>query len=245
MLVAGTGLAVSGARASFVWSCLIACVLAPRPTQGQAHFFLRLAPSVSLVTVEHTKEVTIGGGSSSSTSSSSVLAAAAILSSGFRSSPSAGWTVGGELEVIAPMRRRVEGTIHPTPHGNPHDVWPGRWEFSDRFGVGGNLLVGRSLGDGGARAYVLVGVRRSRSEFATGGTNPETGIAGEDRTRLLHWPAVAGIGTTLMARWPVDVRLRYFRSTVDWVISQPDLGLDYGYVVSGFSLSVGTRVTQP
>ena len=39
----------------------------------------------------------------------------------------------------------------------------------------------------------------------------------------------------------MDVRLRYFRSAVDWVISQPDLGLDYDYVVSGFALSVGVR----
>ena len=230
---------MNGSRAWLAWVCLIACVLAPGPAEGQAPFFLRLAPGVSRVTVEHTKKVTIGGGSSTSTSSSNGLGAAAILSGGFLASPSARWVFGGELEVIVPAGSRIEGTIHPTPNGNPHDVWPGRWEFGDRLGVGGSLLVGRSLGSGGILAYLLLGARRSRSEFATGGTNPETGIAGEDRTRLGHWPVVAGIGTTLTGRWPVDLRLRYFRSVVEWIITQPELGLDYEYVVSGLSFSVG------
>ena len=53
---------------------------------GEAHaqsvFFVRLAPEVGRITVEHTKEVTIQGGSSSSTSSSSGLALAGNLSVG-------------------------------------------------------------------------------------------------------------------------------------------------------------------
>ena len=220
-------------------ACLIASVLAPHPIRGQAGLFIRLAPEVGVVAVEHTKTVTIGGGSSTSTSSSSGFGMAVNLTGGFRSSAPVGWMFGGELEVILPSPRLIKGTIDPTNTGNPHDVWPGRWEFSDRFGMGGGLLAGRSVDDGDGRVYLLLGVRRSWGEFATGGTNPETGVAGEDRERLGHWPVTAGIGATLARRWPVDVRLRYFRSVVDWVISQPGLGLDYDYVVSGFSLSVG------
>lgn len=217
----------------------VACAPGPRPAQAQTGFFIRLAPEVSSVTVEHTKTVTIGGGSSTSTSSANGFGAAVVLTGGLRSSPSAEWVFGGELEAVLPSPRLIEGTIDPTNSGNPHDVWPGRWEFSDKFALGGTVLAGRSVGDGGSRVYLLLGLRRSRGEFATGGTNPETGIAGEDRERLGHWPASGGIGMTLDRRWPVDLRLRYFRSVVDWVISQPDLGLDYRYVVSGLSLSVG------
>lgn len=220
-------------------AALVASASGPRPAQAQAGFFIRLAPEVSAVTVEHTKTVTIRGGSSTSTSSSSGFGTAVILTGGFRSSPSAGWVFGGELEAVLPSPRLIEGTIDPTTSGNPHDVWPGRWEFSDKFAVGGTFLAGRSVDGGDGRVYLLLGVRRSSGEFATGGTNPETGVAGEDRERLGHWPLSAGIGMTMARRWPVDVRLRYFRSAVDWVISQPDLGLDYDYVVSGFALSVG------
>lgn len=217
---------------------LAACVPGARPAQAQSGFFVRLAPEVSLLAVEHTKTVTIGGGSSSSTSSSGGYGAAAVLTGGFRTAPPGGWVFGAELEAVLPSPHLIKGTIDPTNTGNPHDVWPGRWEFSDRFGMGAGLLAGRSLG-GGGRIYLLVGLRRSWGEFATGGTNPDTGIAGEDRARLAHWPATVGVGITLAGRWPVDVRLRCFRSVVDWVISQPGLGLDYDYGMSGLAFSAG------
>lgn len=230
---------MNGRHVSLACAWLIACILAPVPIQGQSGFFVRLAPELSVVAVEHTKTVTIGGGSSSSTSSSSGIGAAIIATGGFRSSASEGWMFGGELEAVLPSPRLIDGTIDPTNTGNTHDVWPGRWEFTDRFGMGGSLLAGRSVDGGDGRVYLLLGVRRSWGEFATGGTNPETGEAGEDRERLGHWPVTAGIGATLARRWPLDVRLRYSRSVVNWVISQPGLGLDYDYVVSRFSLSVG------
>ena len=230
---------MKGLRGPFVLACLVACVPGASPAQAQTGLFVRLAPEVSVVAVEHTKTVTIGDGSSTSISSSSGFGTAVILTGGFGSAPSARWMFGSELEVVVPSPRLIEGTIDPTNSGNPHDVWAGRWEFSDKFGMGGSLLAGRSVGDGDGRVYLLLGMRRSWGEFATGGTNPETGVAGEDRARLGHWPVSAGIGATLDRKWPVDIRLRYFRSVVDWVISQPDLGLDYDYAVSGFSLSVG------
>ena len=226
-------------RLTALAALIAAALLLPSPTAAQSGFFLRLAPEASRVTVEHTKKVTIGGGSSTSTSAHSGATLAARMSLGFRSQRPGNWWFGGETEVVVSAQRLIEGTIHPTPNGNPHDVWPGRWEVSDRFALGANLQLGRGIGDGGAQAFLLAGTRRMSSEFATGGTNPETGVAGEDRERLAHWPVVLGVGATLPARWPADVRLQYFRSITGWVISAPDVRLDYDYVISGFGLSVG------
>ena len=83
---------MNGSRAWLACVCPIACMLAPGPTEGQSPFFLRLAPDVSRVTVEHTKEVTIGDGASSRTSSSNGLGAAAILSGG-ASAAAATWRI--------------------------------------------------------------------------------------------------------------------------------------------------------
>ena len=81
------------------------------------------------------------------------------------------------------------------------------------------------------------------TEFASGGTNPETGTAGEDRERLARWPWTIGVGTTLRLNWPVDFRVRYSRSLTDWIIVQEGLRLDYRYAVSPvFSFSLGVRV---
>lgn len=122
----------------------------------------------------------------------------------------------------------------PLPH-----VWPGRWEFSDRYSLGANLRLGRGLAGGGAQAYVLLGARRMSSEFVTGWTSPDTGESNKDRSRLGHWPVIAGVGVTVYRRLPVDLRLRYLRSSTGWVVTAPDIRLDYDYSVSGLSLSVG------
>ena len=108
---------------------------------------LRLAPEVGRITVEHTKKVTIQGGSSSSTSSSSGLALAGNLSAGLRRKLPGNWFVGGEIEGVVSSRRKLKGTISPTPNGNVHDVWPGQWDFSDLSGVGSNIIFGRRLRD--------------------------------------------------------------------------------------------------
>ena len=209
---------------------------------AQTSFFLRLAPEVGQATVEHTKKVTIQGGSSSSTSSSSGLALAGILSGGLRLKLPGNWHVGGEIEGVVSGRRKLKGTILPTPNGNVHDVWPGRWDFSDLSGVGGNVLLGRRLGDGRSRVYVFSGIRRMWTEFASGGTNPATGVAGEDRERLGRGPWTIGAGTTLRLKWPVDFRVRYFRSLTDWAIVEETVRLDYRYTASGVFISVGVHI---
>ena len=73
------------------------------------------------------------GGSSSSTSSSSGLALAGNLSVGLLLEFPGSWLVGGEIESAVSSRRKLEGTISPTPNGNVHDVWPGQWDFSDLY----------------------------------------------------------------------------------------------------------------
>lgn len=227
-----------------LWIGLSWCCLFPAGSlQAQSSYFIGAAPEVSRITVEHTKVVTIGGGSSSSTSAASGLQLAASVFGGLRSDVADGRiALRGEIEVIIPSRSLIEGTIQPTNSGNPHDVWPGRWDFQDRFGLGAAVRAGLRVGDTGHRTYALLGTRAMWSEFATGGTNPETGVPGEDRARFRRWPAIVGAGVALNTGWPLDFRATYSRSLTNWVISQPDLLLDYDYVVSSvtFSARVGT-----
>ena len=208
--------------------------------QAQSDFFLRLAPEMGRVTVEHTKKVTIQGGSSSSTSSSSGLALAGNLSAGLRRKLPGNWLVGGEVEGVVSSRHKLKGTIFPTPNGNVHDVWPGQWDFSDLSGAGGNIIFGREFSR--SQVYVLGGRRRMWTEFASGATNPATGSASEDRERLGRWPWTIGAGATLRLKWPVDFRVRYFHSLTDWIIVGEGFRLDYRYTASGVFISVGVHV---
>ena len=219
-------------------SCAV--LLPASPSRAQVSYSFGLGPETKWLTVEHTKTVTIGGGSSTSTSAASGPGLAArVFGAGHLDLSGGLLRLSGGIEVIVPARRVVEGTISPTNSGNPHDVWPGRWDFSDGIGLGANFRVGRSVGYGNSLVYGIVGARRLRSEFATGGTNPETGIAGEDRTRLARWPLSVGAGLALGGPWPADLRIIYTRSTTDWLVTQPGLRLDYRYVTSGVSFSVG------
>ena len=209
---------------------------------AQTRFYMRVAPEMRGIEVEHTKKVTIQGGSSSSTSSSSGLSLLGSVAAGLNLSLARNWILGGEVEGVVSSRGKIEGTIAPTSSGNIHDVWPGRWDYSDLAGAGGNIILGRGVAAGLAEIYVLGGVRRNWTEFATGGTNPETGVAGEDRERLGRWSWGIGAGTTLRLRWPLDFRVRYFRSVTDWTIDAPDLRLDYRYRTNGVLVSAGVRL---
>jgi len=213
-------------------------------TRGQSPFYLRVAPEIGTITVEHTKKVTIGRGSSSSTSSSSGLELAGSVAAGLRLGLPGNWLVGSEFEGIVSSQRKLEGTIYPTRSGSVHDVWSGRWDYSDLAGAGGNIILGRRVAASLADVYVLGGIRRTWTEFATGGTNPETGVAGEDRERLARWPWAIGAGTTLRLKWPMDFRVRYFRSLTDWTIVAENLRLDYRYTTNGVLISVGIHVFE-
>lgn len=221
------------------------CLLAGGPLHAQYTLAVGIAPEVSLYAVEHVKQVTIGGGSSTSASDASGLRLAGNVFAELRAAQAGGSReMSFELGVILPAGHLIEGTIAPTHSGQPHDVWPGRWEFRDRFGLGATLRAGWRVGGGGTRIHAALGTRAMWSEFATGGTNPETGIAGEDRSRLRRWPATVGAGVTLNSRWPLDLAVSYTRSSTSWVISLPDLGLDYDYVVSGLTFTVRVRIQR-
>ena len=209
---------------------------------AQSAFFLRLAPEAGWITVEHTKKVTIQGGSSSSTSSSSGLALASNLSAGLRLKLRDNWFLGVEVEGVVSGRRKLKGTIAPTPNGNIHDVWPGQWDFSELAGAGGNIIFGRGLGDGRSQLYLFGGGRRTWTELASGATNPETGEASEDRKRLGRWQWTIGAGTTLHLKVPLDFRVRYFRSRTDWTPLVEAARLDYRYTASGVVASVGVHI---
>ena len=223
-------------------AALCAGLLAPSPSLAQSTLFLRVAPEAGVASVEHIKKVTIGGGSSSSASSASAVALAANLAVGVHRQLPRDWLLGAEFEGTVFSRRVIEGTIQPTPRGNVHDVWPGSWDYSDRYGIGLSLVAGRRFGTGSSRGYVFGGPRRTWSEFATGGVNPANGEAGEDRDRFTTIPWTVGIGATLDGAWPIDIRFRYLRSYLDWIIEQGSLRLDYRYNISGFAVSVGVGV---
>ncbi len=220
-------------------AALWAILLAPMPSFAQSTLSLRVAPEAGWLSVEHIKKVTIRGGSSSSASSASGLRLGANLRASAQQELFGNWMLGAELEGGVSARSVIEGTIQPTPDGNEHDVWPGSWDYSDRYRMGFSLVVGRRFGTGGSRGYVFGGPRRTWSEFATGGINPANGEAGEDRDRFTTIPWTVGVGATLDWAWPVDVRVRYSQSYLDWIISQGSLRLDYRYNMSALSISVG------
>lgn len=220
-----------------------AVLISAQAAQAQRGLYVRAGPELAHASVEHTKKVAIGGGSSSSTSSATGFSAAAAFTVGTERQLATGWLLAGELGGSISAPREIKGTISPTSSGEEHDVWPGRWEYGDKFGVGANLLFGRVLGDGGSRGYAVVGIRRMWTEVATGGTNPETGVFGEDRQRRARWPWTAGVGARVGPS-PIDIRISYFRSTLDWVIEQPGFRLDYRFATSGLAFSVGLTLPR-
>ena len=228
-----------GLQLAAVVAALCAILPAPMPLLAQSTGFLRVTPEVGRLSVEHIKKVTIGGGSSSSASSASGLALGASLAVGVHRELPGNWMLGAEFEGTVFVRRAIEGTIRPTPAGNVHDVWPGSWDYGDRYGIGLSLVAGRRFETGSSRGYVFGGPRRTWSEFATGGIDPANGEAGEDRDRFTTTPWTVGIGATVGGAWPIDIRVRYSRSYLDWIIEQGTLRLDYRYHISGLSVSVG------
>ena len=229
----------AGIRALSVAAGLGAGLFAPRAAHAQAALFLRLAPEAAQLSMEHRKVVADGAGpgASASATSSSALAFAATASAGLSARLPSGLFVGAEVQGVLADRRKIEGTIMGTPDGNVYDVWPGAWDFHDRYGVGGNAFVGIDLGAGGARGYVFGGMRRMWSEFATSGVNPATGISGESREVRARKPTTIGVGLTFDLGMRLDVRLGYSRSHLEWTVDFTDVIIDYGYTANGVTLS--------
>lgn len=92
-----------------------------------------IAPEVSWTTVEHSKQVTVEGGSSTSVSDASgAQLAASVFGEISRARAGGSTEMSLELEVVVPASHLLEGKIEPTNSGQPHDVWPGLWDFEDR-----------------------------------------------------------------------------------------------------------------
>ncbi|MCZ0935644.1 MAG: hypothetical protein OXJ54_10725 [Gemmatimonadetes bacterium] len=220
---------------------LVICLslLAARPAGAQSEVLFRLAPEAGWLSGEHSKRVTAGGGSSESATTASGLTLAVNPSLGLRTRVLGGLLAGMEFEGVLVGRGKIEGTIEPTPNGEPHDVWPGAWDLRDRFGLGVNVLLGLGPGTGSTHGYVFGGIRRMWSEFATSGVNPETDEVGERREQRARWPSSVGIGLTLNRRWLIDLRLAYSRSLTEWTVEIPGVLLDYGYSASAVTLSLG------
>ena len=221
-----------------------ACICAALGYSGHLHaqspFFVRVAPETSLSAVQHTKTVTLGG-SSSSTSESNGIGVAADIAAGLRVMSSARWVFGAAIELTVSAPLAVEGPIHPISIGEPHNVWAGRWEFSDRFGAGAWVLLGRRVGDRGAELNLIVGARRMWSGIFVDGTNPETGQLSELSTTQGHWPISLGLGTTLPLGRPWDVHLHHVRSNLSWSEALPAPRISHDTEVRAWSLSVGLR----
>lgn len=220
---------------------LVFCLslLATPPARAQSELTLRLAPEAGWLSAEHSKRVTAGGGSSESATTASGPTFAVNPSLGLRTRVLGGLLAGVEFEGVLANRGKIEGTIEPTPNGEPHDVWPGEWDLRDRFGVGVNLLLGLGSGDRSTQGYVFGGIRRMWSEFATSGVNPADGERGERREQRSRRPATIGLGLLLDRGWSVDVRIGYSRSLTEWTVEIPGVLLDYGYSASAVTLSVG------
>ena len=218
---------------------LSACLLAPGTAEAQAEIFLRVTPEASWLSAEHSKRVTAGGGSSESATTASGPTFAVTPSLGLRRRFLGALLVGAELEGVIASQGTIEGTIEPTPNGEPHDVWPGEWDLGDRFGVGVNVLFGLASGGSATQGYVFGGIRRMWSEFATSGVNPANGERGERREQRARWPTTIGVGLMLDSGWLVDVRLAYSRSLTEWTQQIPNVLLDYGYSANSVTLSAG------
>ena len=214
-------------------------MLAAPPIRAQPEMFLRLAPEDGWVSAEHPKRVTVGDGSSESATAASGPTFAINPSIGLRTRVLGGLLAGLEFEGVVDGRGRIEGTIEPTPNGEPHDVWPGEWDLHDRFGVGVNVFLGLGAGGNSTQGYVFGGIRRMWSEFATSGVNPENGERGERREQRARRPVTVGLGLLLDRGWRIDLRLGYSRSLTEWAEEIPGMLLDYAYSASGATLSVG------
>ena len=226
-------------------------VLVPVSSVAQSRpFYLRISPEVDLVRVEHTKLLTDSSGSSSSSTSSTGVDLLANLAIGRLKELSDDWLLGGELQFAVSSRQEIKGSMPATGTG-PGGVGPGTWEFSNRVGVGANLLVGRKLAYRDLLSYLVFGFKRWTTETASGAIHPVQGPF-SDTNIGERWPWSVGIGFTRPGRRRLDIRLQYSRSAMDWSVTrtlEPDpdpddpspemVTWDYKFTANGISLQIG------
>jgi hypothetical protein len=221
---------------------LCACLSAPTDSLAQSTVYLRLLPEVAATSVTHTKLVTSAAGSSSSTSSTVTPEGGINFYLGYLRPAGENWMIGGEFRGTIYLQQDIEGTT-PLAGSSTHRVWPGPWDFANRVGLGANLIVGRDLASINSRGYLFAGFARWNSDFRSAGADPASEELIDDEKKTGRWPLTTGIGLTLPFVRPLDIRLRYFRSSTSWSVSrdvnQEALEFDYSFVVNGLALSVG------
>ena len=217
---------------------LCASLPAPSASHAQSLIYLRALPEVAVLSVEHTKTVTSGTGSSSSMSSTTSPEVALNLYLGILTRVSESWLIGAEIRGTNSFRPDIEGDT-PSGGSGTHAVWPGQWDFANRWAVGGNVVLGRELGFRNSRGYVFAGASRWNSDFRSAGFDPASDDAVDHALQTGRWPLTAGIGLTLPRTRAIDIRLRYHRSTTQWRVGHEAFEFDYSFVISGLALSVG------
>lgn len=220
---------------------LCACLLAPGDTLAQSTIYLRMLPEVAVTSVKHTKTVTSGAGSSSGESSTVGPEGSINFYLGYLKPTAGNWLIGGEFRGTIALRGEIDGTT-PLAGSGTQRVWPGPWDFTNRVGVGGNFIVGRDLAAINSIGYLFAGFARWQSDFRSAGADPASDELIDDEKVTGRWPLTTGIGLTLPFARPLDIRLRYFRSTTSWSVSHAfneALEFDYSFVINGLALSVG------
>ena len=220
------------------------CLSAATDSLAQSGVYLRMLPEAAVTSVEHTKQVTSATGSSSSSSSSLQPEGGINFFLGYLKPTSGDWLFGGELRGTISLRPTISGTT-PRGGGGTHAVWPGPWDFANRMGMGANILFGRTLPSGNTVGFVFAGFARWNSDFRSAGADPDPASDEliDDETKMARWPLTGGVGVTLPFERPLDIRLRYFRSSTSWAVSrdvnQQGLQFDYTFAVNGLALSLG------
>ena len=220
------------------------CAFLSQPTDSlaQSMMYLRLLPEFAMTSVTHTKQVTSAAGSSSSQSSAITPEGGINFYLGYLRPTSGDWLIGAEFRGTMSLRPTIKGQTTIEGSGT-HTVWPGPWDFANRVGLGANLVVGRNLAFRNSRGYFFAGFARWHSDFRSAGAAPEEQELVDDEKQTGRWPLTTGIGLTLPFERPLDIRLRYSRSSTSWSVShdvgQEVLEFDYTFVVNGLALSVG------
>ena len=226
------------------------CIFTPAASLAQPAFYIRLAPELVLLRIEHTKALTDASGSSSNTATAKGPGVAINLSVGYLAAASGNWLAGGELQFGISSPQSIGGSIPATGRG-PSGVGPGTWDFGNRLGVAANLLVGRETTRRKLRSYFLAGVKRWTTEASSRAIHPEHGEF-SDRGEGVRWQWTAGIGVTLLRERRVDLRLLYFGSgaAMDWSVTTrvdpdsedpnaPTQTWDYSFTGGGIGLQIG------
>lgn len=212
-------------------------LVAPASTVAQeTGYYFRVAPGYSRTTVEHTKEIEVAEISGSSTTMGNAAELSVHLSGGFRFQRGRPWFVNLEVEGIIFAPRTITGEIEPASPLFPPDPEPGIWEYTNKHGLGLNMVLERVL-NRSQRLLFFAGVRRMRTEVASGGSE-RTGVFEQDIETRSRWPFTGGAG----AAWgPLNVRVSYFRSLIPWNLLSPEIEVRYSWRTSGVSVNLGVE----